>query len=67
MVRIFREYRNTVIKYKQFPSHLKKKIFFPCDRNVLVFSENTKKKALQFTFLSGSECVNYFNFFTLRL
>ena len=35
MARIFREYRNTVVNYKQFPSHLrKKKIYFPCDRNV---------------------------------
>ena len=29
MARIFREYRNTVVNYKQFPSHLrKKKIIF---------------------------------------
>ena len=43
MVRIFREYRNTVVKYKQFSSHLKKKKnFFPCDRNVLVFSGKKK-------------------------
>ena len=34
MARIFREYRNTVVNYKQFPSHLRKKNYFPCDRNV---------------------------------
>ena len=34
MARIFREYRNTVVNYKQFPSHLRKKKYFPCDRNV---------------------------------
>ena len=38
MARIFREYWNTVVKYKQFPSHLRKKKIFPCERNVSVFS-----------------------------
>ena len=63
MVRIFREYRNTVVKYKQFPSHLRKKKDFSCDRNVLVFSG--KKTLCSLHFFSGSEYVNYFNFFHL--
>ena len=54
MARIFREYRNTVVKYRQFPSHIrKKKNDFPCDRNVLAFSEK-KKNALQFTFFPAA-------------
>ena len=36
MARIFREYRNTVVNYKQFPSHLRKKNYFLCDRNVFL-------------------------------
>ena len=61
MVRIFREYRNAVVKYKQFPSHLKKKKFFPCDRNVLVFSENKKKPVFFLLFFF------FFFFFTSYL
>ena len=60
MACIFREYRNTIVKYKQFPSHLREKKYFPCDRNVLVFS---KKKRFVVYIFSGSDCVNYFNFF----
>ena len=50
MARIFREYRNTVVNYKQFPSHLRKKNYFLCDRNVflcivltLVFESSSKE------------------------
>ena len=64
MVRFFREYRNTVVKYKQFPSHLRKKKFFLC---LQWFSFLGEKNALQFTFFSGNEYVNYFNFFHLGL
>ena len=56
MARIFREYRNTVVEYKQFPSHLRKKNDFPCDRNVLVFSENKKKSFAIYIFIRQRVC-----------
>ena len=68
MAHIFREYRNTVVKYLQFPSHLrkKKKIFRV---TTMFFSFLGKKHALQFTFFfrEGASMQIILTFFTQAL